>query len=423
MTLLPDLPPERERSIGILFAVIGGLIAPLMPFVSRAPTVLALAAAIGGVILLWRRGVRPAVPDRRLLWILAGLLTWAGLSAFWAIDALEALASTAKLAGNLSLGIALVAIAEKVNPAEARLAGKMLAAGCILTMVFMVIELLNGAPASALIVAPQFDADHFAFELQTYGAYWFNAAISLLSLMVWPLLANGYRLPAAIRGILPIAVAWLAHVIGFSAGTLALVAGVFSALLVWRCGLWGKRLIAALLASGILIAPLLPQTILNPERMSEMSNIVPTYDLPRFYIWAFAADRIAEHPILGWGMNASRSMPGGKERIVDHIRDKTFGERMPLHPHNIALQVWLELGLIGAVLLAGLAAYLILHNTAPPRTPRIAAAAVGLTITAGFQFALSYSAWQSWWLTSVFLAAAFLTISARTIQVSTYRIL
>lgn len=421
MNLHSDPLPGHERYIGILFAVIGGLIAPLMPFVSRAPTIMALLGAIGGTALLWRRGMRPTVPDRQVLWILASLSTWAGLSAFWAIDAIDALASTAKLAGNLSLGMVLIVIAANMSPAEARIAARSLAAGCILTLAFLAVEMTTGAPASAHLVGRQFDADRFAFELQTYGAYWFNAAISLLSLMVWPLLLNGGRLPAAVRGILPIATAWLALVIGFGAGTLALAAGATSAFLVWRYGRWIRRVAAALLAVGILAAPLLPQTILNPERMSEMSDVVPTYDLPRFYIWAFAADRIAERPILGWGMNASRSMPGGKERIIDHARDKMFGERMPLHPHNVALQVWLELGMFGALLLAGLAARLMLPSTATPQKPQIAAAATGLTITAGVQFALSYSAWQSWWLMSVFLAATFLTISARAIQADTPR--
>lgn len=404
---------DRARSIGILFAALGGLVAPLMPFVSRAPTVLVTVGAVGGAILLWRRGGRPALPDRCLLWLLAGLLAWSALSALWAIDASEALSSTAKLAGNLSIGILFVAVATDVNPDEAKLAVRLLATGCLLSIAFMAFEILAGAPLSARIVGSRFDADIFAAQLAIYGAYWFNAAISLLTLMIWPLLANGRRLSPLILAGLPLTVILLAHAIGYSTGALAVLMGVLAAFLVWRWSRWGRRLLAALLACGILIAPVLPRTILNPERMSEMTGVVPTYDLPRFYIWAFAAERSAERPLLGWGMNASRSIPGGKERITDHARDKLFGEVMPLHPHNVALQVWLELGLVGALLLASLVARLIMHYTAPPLAPRIAAAATGLTVTALVQFALSYSAWQSWWLASVFLAAAFLAVAAR----------
>ena len=188
--------------------------------------------------------------------------------------------------------------------------------------------------------------------------------------------------------------------------------GASAAFVVWRYAIWGRRLLAAFLAIGILVAPSIPQTILNPERLSAMDSVVPTYDLPRFYIWAFAAERIAERPLLGWGMNASRSMPGGKERIIDTLRDKTFGERLPLHPHNVALQIWLELGLIGAALAASLVAGLVLRATAQPMTPRVRATAAGLIVTGFVEFALSYSAWQSWWLASVFLATAFLIIAA-----------
>ena len=412
MTSSQAIAPERDRSVGILLATLGGMLGPLMPFVPRAPTLIALVGALGGAVLLWRRGSRLALPDRALLWIIAGLLAWTLLSALWAIDAVEALGSTAKLAGNLAVGMVLVAVAGGVTSGEARLAGRTLAIGCVLAVAIVSVEMLTGAPLSARFVAPQYDANLFAAQLSIYGAYWFNAAVSLLTLMIWPLLANARHLPKVVHVIAPTAVVLLAIAIGFSSGALAVVAGSCAALLVWRGGRWGRYLLAASLALAILIGPVLPRTIFQPDQMSELAGM-PTQDLPRFYIWAFAAERIAERPLLGWGMNASRSMPGGKAQIIDNIRDQNYGEAMPLHPHNIALQAWLELGVVGALLIAGLIARLILFGTAPVRAPHVAASAAGLTVTAFVQFALSYGAWQSWWLSSVFLATAFLTAAAR----------
>ncbi len=402
----------HHSGLGVLFAVIGSLVGPLMLFVSRAPTLIAIAGAVAGAILLWRQKGRFALPDRFLAGMLAGLLVWSALSAVWAIDTGEALSGTAKLAGNLMVGMLLIAIARNLSPADARLAGKALAIGCILAIAILAGEMLTGAPLSARIVQPQFDATTFAFQLDVFGAYWFNAAIGLLSLMVWPVLLNGRRLSPAILALLPVTIVLLALAIGYSTGIVAVLMGASAAFVVWRYAIWGRRLLAAFLAIGILVAPSIPQTILNPERLSAMDSVVPTYDLPRFYIWAFAAERIAERPLLGWGMNASRSMPGGKERIIDTLRDKTFGERLPLHPHNVALQIWLELGLIGAALAASLVAGLVLRATAQPMTPRVRATAAGLIVTGFVEFALSYSAWQSWWLASVFLATAFLIIAA-----------
>jgi O-antigen ligase len=209
-----------------------------------------------------------------------------------------------------------------------------------------------------------------------------------------------------------IAVAVLASATGFNAGALGLTAGAAAALLTRFCRPCARWSLAAILVAGVLAAPWLPRTVLQPDRMSELSA-VPTQDMPRLYIWAFAAERIAERPLLGWGMNASREVPGGKGEIVDNIRSRTYGEVMPLHPHNAALQAWLEMGLVGALLAAALGVRIVLMTTQPALEPRRAAAATGLVVTALVQFALSYGAWQSWWLASIFLAVAFLVIAAR----------
>ena len=56
----------------------------------------------------------------------------------------------------------------------------------------------------------------------------------------------------------------------------------------------------------------------------------------RMGYWTYATARIAEHPLKGWGLDASR----------------TFGAAIGLHPHNGAIQAWLELGALGAALMA-----------------------------------------------------------------------
>ena len=56
----------------------------------------------------------------------------------------------------------------------------------------------------------------------------------------------------------------------------------------------------------------------------------------RLDMWAFAAAKIVEKPWAGWGLDASR----------------TFGSAISLHTHDAAIQIWLELGAVGAVLAA-----------------------------------------------------------------------
>jgi O-antigen ligase len=103
----------------------------------------------------------------------------------------------------------------------------------------------------------------------------------------------------------------------------------------------------------------------------------------RLDIWTFSAAKIVEKPWMGWGLDASR----------------TFGSAISLHTHDAALQVWLELGAVGAVLAAvfwiGVWS-LIEIMTRRDRTAGAAAAGTAVVyLTIG---GLSFGVWQEWWL-------------------------
>ena len=77
---------------------------------------------------------------------------------------------------------------------------------------------------------------------------------------------------------------------------------------------------------------------------------------------------------------------------------------IPLHPHNAGLQVWLELGLVGALLLAGLA-WVALRGLA--RLPRIDQTLGLATFSCAFVIAsVSYGLWQNQWVATLMMAAA-----------------
>jgi O-antigen ligase len=84
-----------------------------------------------------------------------------------------------------------------------------------------------------------------------------------------------------------------------------------------------------------------------------------------------------------------------------------------LQPHDAALQVWLELGMPGAVLFALLLGWLWLRldSLAVPRL-YIAAAGGALTATLAPLFA-AYGVWQEWWLGTLALALFFVLTMAR----------
>jgi len=101
----------------------------------------------------------------------------------------------------------------------------------------------------------------------------------------------------------------------------------------------------------------------------------------RMSYWSHTVDWILARPVRGWGLDASRVM----------------GPGITLHPHNGALQIWLELGLVGAVAAAvfwGLS--LIRLERERPDLPM---AGVAGSAAAFILFAwINYGLWQQWWM-------------------------
>lgn len=136
-------------------------------------------------------------------------------------------------------------------------------------------------------------------------------------------------------------------------------------------------------------------------------------------VWEFSRRLISLHPLEGWGFGASASLPGRQLPIADALgvepsRPDHVLARHPVlaggHPHNAALLTWLDLGLIGAVLLAGLLAA-VGHSIARVERQRYAhAALLGLlTVTATF-LAFNYPVWEPeiasmLWMTAVLAAS------------------
>jgi exopolysaccharide production protein ExoQ len=86
---------------------------------------------------------------------------------------------------------------------------------------------------------------------------------------------------------------------------------------------------------------------------------------------------------------------------------------LPLHPHNAPLQLWLELGLPGAVLFAMIVAGLWLRLSRADWPSLYAAAAGGSLVTALVVAIGSYGVWQEWLVSCEFLTLFLILAMAR----------
>ena len=91
------------------------------------------------------------------------------------------------------------------------------------------------------------------------------------------------------------------------------VALIGAILAVAAAALLGKQSIRVLITLGaiyLIAMPLIIELLPSPAEIADAvaaSGLNPN-ETHRLYIWSFTTERILEHPWLGWGMDAARSL-------------------------------------------------------------------------------------------------------------------
>ncbi|MGD9615378.1 MAG: O-antigen ligase family protein [Alphaproteobacteria bacterium] len=368
------------------------------------PTMLALvprgAAPLAAVAGLCAIGAVAADPPRgwsglRVPAALFGLLLlWGGVSGLWAIAPARSLLKVLQLAGLFAAAIVLAAAMRSAR--GKRLPMLLTIAGTVLGLVAAWFDFVtNGGLSHHITVRP------FALPRLNQLAVWL--AIMLLPIAAL-LVCRGRILLGIAAGLLMGATVFLLD--GTAAKTALALALPVAALLYLQ-----RRLVAGIMAAlsavAVLSAPLTLPRLADHPLVLQDADAVKTSFGHRLLIWDFAGKRIAERPLLGWGLDAARSVPGADQLI------RWNQMRLPLHPHNAPLQVWLELGLPGAVLFALLLFWLWQRLAAVP-WPRIYAAAAGGSLAAACAvLAAGWGIWQEWWIATLALAACAIIAMAR----------
>ncbi len=326
--------------------------------------------------------------------LLGCLLVWGTASAVWSVDPVRSLVVAVRLAGLFAVGLALAAGAGLVT-APRRLAFLLLI-GVALGIAMVAIELATAGGLSSLV------------SDRAYRPTQLNQASISFALLVLPASALLISLGQAIFAALLAAVtAVTVYELAGTAAKAVLITGLAMGLLLYRARPVVAEVALAISVVAIIAAPL---TFARLERLPGLGETADSFKISaghRLLIWSFAGDRIAERPLTGWGLDASRAIPGGD----DPIRP---GETwMPLHPHNAALQVWLELGAPGAILFALLVAF-VWDALARVEWPPLFAAAAGASLTIAFVGCFAtYGIWQEWWLGTLSFSLFLVLVMAR----------
>uniref|UniRef100_UPI002FDB5A4C O-antigen ligase family protein n=1 Tax=Elioraea tepidiphila TaxID=457934 RepID=UPI002FDB5A4C len=323
---------------------------------SRAATPILVAAALA---LLWAERARLGELARAavVLWPLGLLAGWGIASAAWSVAPEVSLDGALRFALLIGLGALVVGGVGLLDPAARRQAGRGLILGVALGAAVLLFEVLTGGwltNAVRLFPEPARSVDGIK-----PGASVLAVLLAPAVVLCWREGGRGAALALAGLGAAAVLAA------PSEAARLALAAGAVGALLTLAPLRAVCRLGPLMLALAVLAGPSVLQAT---GEAAARAGVLPPSGLHRVAIWDFAAARAAERPVLGWGFEASRVMPGGEVRIpaeafdrlappgparaaLDAMPDHAV-QSLPLHPHNGGLQVRLELGIVGLLLAA-----------------------------------------------------------------------
>jgi O-antigen ligase len=360
----------------------------LPPVLALVPHGVAPLVAVAGLcaagLVMARPPYRFAALRSPAICLLA-LLAWGAASAIWAVDPQRSLVLDIRLAGLLVAGLALAMAAGRL--AKPRRLARFLLAGIACGLALTWYDLASGGGLSRHISVRVFHP----FRLNQIAV---GLAILALPVAAWLIERSRWVVALMVAAVVVGTIGLLHDVAAKTA--LALSLPVMGLLYCWRRPV--ARLAAILSVIGILTAPLTLPALGRLPAVLAAADSIKGSAWHRLLIWSFVGERIAERPLLGWGLDASRAIPGGTEEIRPGLK------RLPLHPHNAALQLWLELGVPGALLSAFFIGWLWLRLGAAP-WPRLYAAAAGGSLTAAFVTASgAYGIWQEWWLGTLGLA-------------------
>jgi exopolysaccharide production protein ExoQ len=379
----------------------------VLPVAVVAPLITTWLAIIAAVACLPHLRFGAFANHRARLWLAGAaslLVLWGALTAVWSVIPDHSLQTAAKLVGFTIGGAALLLGARQVSANGRDHIADAILIGLLVAIVAIGFEVLSDGALGEFTAGP---SEHRLSPLSHL-----NRAAGLLAIFTWiAVAAMWHRLPIiTITALVAISLGLLL----FLDPSTPVLAFAFAGVIFMSGFRWPRAsgaILVIVVFTAFLGAPFAEtisddvSTLLDSVALNE-STIQHRLD-----IWAFVGERIMERPLTGWGLDASRAIPGGDSVIGTDTGEilNPFATLLPLHPHNATLQFWIELGLPGAFLASFIIAAAILaaaRITSDVATRGALLAAIAAALVVG---EMSFGIWQGWWLSTLWLLAAFVT--------------
>ena len=318
-----------------------------------------------------------------------------GFSSLWAVDPNFALERTGKSTPVL-LGAALLFSLLRDLSAKNTLAVDLFHRAFPLSILIMgllcIMELYGGRPLYHLLHdVPQ-------MEKSSINLSSMNRAVTVFSLCVFPahyVLFHENFAPLIRKALIlslwlvTIAILFKTH---SQSAQLAFVIGGLTYLFFPASRPRAFIALGIVLGLVFLSAPWLAQLLFNSFSglIKDGSWLQKGFAANRMEIWDFVARQALQQPFIGHGVEATRAIKDFDTSRIYHPDSEV------LHPHNFALQIWIEFGVLGAFLGAGFLGSILYHIrniSLHAAKTLLAVLIIALSVSA-----TGYGIWQGWWL-------------------------
>lgn len=375
------------------------LIALVAPrFMTAWPALAGLAAFIGFAVV-YRRMV--PVPREPLLWV-CGILGLGALSALWALDGGHAFSRALRTAPIILFPLGLIGAGYALPRALlARYAGWVVWAGVFAA---------GACCAELLLRMPLYRLLHGISNPNHVDPSDINRVVIVLFALFFCLLgmarARGDRaavfcLFAAYAGLTVLTSSQSAQ-LGLILGLVCLFAFPYGRRWGWFAATWGA-------VAAICLAPFLAIWMFGafaaPVAEMPWAGQGGAFGAIRLEVWDKVARYALKSPLLGFGMDATRT-------ITDFDSAQIYRKGVTeLHPHNFAIELWIEFGVIGAALGSVLFFRLFrVMRRLPYKQARVALPSLMAVLSPA---AFGYGLWQGWFAGLIIFIVAFCVVAMR----------
>lgn len=233
---------------------------------------------------------------------------------------------------------------------------------------------------------------------------------------------KSYSVPVVVKRccyVLMVALYILIPRYDYDAGVLVMISLPILFILIYKGKKYAIKGLSYLTMGFVALAPLIPKYILNYGTWTTYIPQMNDYTwIHRLHIWNYVSRKIHEKPLIGWGINSSRHKIF-QEKVTWLSQDASdyyihITPSISLHPHNMALQIWLELGAVGACFMM-MMIYFTCKALCNSHLSPFRQATYGTVFFAYLLFShLSYGVWQSWYYTALCIVVALYHQSSQT---------